>query len=252
METLAQVLASPRSNAARRALADAGDPRAPLIRAQLTMWEEHRAGRIGRPTYNAASAEATKLVNANARKWAGDVPRYVDAWAFQRGLVSDVTVSCDRLVDSFDELCRIAPLQHLRLRAPFKEFGRLVTHPRFAQIVSLEVEGQTDFGDRELFALARSVKSSGIRWLGLTRTSVGRLGLEALAASPHHTWLQVVSYDGPWNPISRIWDDSGVKSAEPRAEGRELQSLYGQRAWIDPPVAKLDIWPPHSEQLAAE
>ncbi|HEY4178665.1 MAG TPA: hypothetical protein VGM90_17585 [Kofleriaceae bacterium] len=251
MDALARVLADPASNAARRQLAEAGDPRAALIRAQLAVWDEDRAGRMGSRAYNKALGEANALADAHHWDWSGKVADYTQEFKFHRGLVAEVTIACDKLVDIFEELCKQAPIQHLKVRGPFGGWPQLVAHPRFAQIVSVDVSKQKDFGDRELIELAKSARSTNLRWLGLLQTTVGRAGMEALAASPHLANLVRVYYEGDYNPTPAYSDIDGFFQVTPSLAGKELEKAFGPRLWLNPPDDKIDQWRALADQHAA-
>jgi hypothetical protein len=249
-----RVLAEPASLSARRALLvewdRAADPRAELMRAQLEVWKHLDAP----PTAQSweLSGDAAALTHLHGEAWAGRIAELVDAYRFHRGLVAEITISLDRFIELADELYQLAPIQHLNLRGPATRFRELVASPRFAQLVSVAFEGQPSFGDTEAFALAQSRYASRLRWIVLTRNAIGRLGVEALAASPYLANVIYLDLDGnPFNPSPSVWSDGGVFSVEASPYAAELQRAYGRKVWLEPLYQQAEWWPPSRDVYAA-
>lgn len=257
-DALARVLAAPASLAARRELAAAweaeGDPRAELVRAQLEYWELSRADRAASPRAREVRDKANALLRANRRAWAGRIADLVDSYEFHRGLVAEIEISVDKFVEHAAELVALAPIQHLDLTSPATRWNELVALPQLAQMVSLELAGAPrEIGDDQAIALARSRHAAGLRWIGLSGNSIGRPGVEALAASPYLEHVVFLGLrDNPCDPTPRIFDDQGVAFVEPNPIATELQRTYGRRPWLEgPPLERATYWPPDREEFAA-
>lgn len=226
MSAFDRVLAEPASLEARRALLAewerAADPRAALLAIELEAWRLMHEPPT--PRYAKLRAEAAELVRRHGAAWAGRLAELVTRYRFHRGLVAEITLPLDRFVELADELCTLAPIQHLNLRAPATRFRELVTLPRFAQIVSFEVPGQRQIGDDDALELARSPHASQLRWIALPRNSIGKAGVEALATSPYLRQVYFLALDGNrCDPSPTVWNDSGVVTVEPSPIATELQ-----------------------------
>ena len=256
MTELEHAIAQPASLVARRALAAAweaaGDPRAELIRVQLVFWEETARGGRASPRAQQARARADEPVRAHGRAWAGRIAALVERYRYHRGLVAEIKLSGDRLVELADELFALAPIQHLTLTAPIARWRELCALPRLAQIVSLEVAGVRAFGDAEAMALASARHAAGLRWLGLSGCAIGQPGVEALAASPYLDQLTYLGLrDNPFDPSPQIWNDGGVITVEPHPGAAGLERAYGRRRWLTPTMDEAADWPPDPDALAA-
>lgn len=250
-----RVLAEPSSLAARRELAAAweaaNDPRAELVRVQVASWEAAQRGERT-PQALATRKRATELVRLHGRAWAGRIAERVDSYRFHRGLVAEVALAADTFVERADELCALAPLQHLTLTAPIARWRDVCALPQLGQIVSLELAGVKTFGDAQVMALATSRHAAGLRWLGLSGCSITQAGVEALAASPYLDRVVYVGLrDNPFDPSPQIWDDGGVITVEPSPSAPAIERTYGRRPWLSPSVEQAAQWPPDPDQLAA-
>jgi hypothetical protein len=258
MDAFARVLAEPASLAARRQLAAdwdaAGDPRGTVVRAQLEAWELAHAGQLGSPRWYAVRKQANDLINANRRTWAGPLATLVDDYAFHRGLIARITIALDDFVLRAKELVSLAPIQHLDLHGPATRWTEFVALPQLDQIVSFEIANvPNEVGDAQATALARSSHAAGLRWISLLGNSIGRSGVEALAASPYLEHVVFLSLrDNPFDPTPRVHDDSGVVFTEPNPHGEQLQRTYGRRPWLAGPAPERgSYWPPDRDEYAA-
>lgn len=252
----ARVIEQPASLEARRALASAwervGNPQAELIRLQLELRELERMERNPQQR-SLLRQRINSLMRAHREEWGSELAGLVDRCEFHRGLIAEVAISVDRFVELAETLLAMAPIQHLNVGSPCDRWAEFCELPQLRQIVSMSINCP-DLDDEMVRVLANSPNLAGLRWLGFERCTVGRPGVEALAASPYlervvRLNLSRTQYD----PMPHFYDDSGVVSYEPNPRGEELAKLYGRRPWlVGPPVELYKKWIPVRDLYAAD
>lgn len=256
MSAFARVLAQPASLAARYALLAewqaTGNPQAELLERQLayrlisgTNLRSDRAHHL--------AAEIQALIEAHGAAWAGRVHELVPTYRFHRGLVAEVRLPADQLLDVLPELVALQPIQHVSLLAPWGDLEAIVTSPWLARLSSLRIDGAGEaFGDYEAILLARNPHIANLADLTLCSNSIGQVGAEALVASPHLADAKLVSLEhNPYDPTPRVIDDGDgvyVPFRPPAAD--EVEATYGTRPWLALPTGYLPTWPPGKDELA--
>lgn len=246
MDAFARVLAEPGSLAARYALLEdwkrAGVPRAELLELQLA----HHA--------NADPELLTKitvLIAGQGRALAGELAPLVDSFKFHRGLVAEIKVTGESFLALAPLLFRLAPIQHLTLRAPLPPIDELFGSRFLAKLVSLDMPALgAAFGDRAAMALARNPHAQGLRWISLPEDDIAEAGVEALAASPYLDGVRYLGLRGnPSDPTPYVREHEGRVEIGRPPLAAELEQTFGVRPWLAIP-RDAEHWPPNRETLA--
>jgi hypothetical protein len=104
--------------------------------------------------------------------------------------VAEVDLSVARFVRSADALCRLTPLEGVRLvRVAPRQLAALAGCPALESVCSLELWGQ-GIGPEGTRALVSSPHLGPLDELGLCQCDLGDEGVQALAASPQLTSLR--------------------------------------------------------------
>lgn len=255
MDPYERVLAEPGSIAARKALAAhwkaQGDPRAELLEKQVTLRDLLREGYRGGPRLEALSREIAILIRDHGKEWAGELAPFVGPYAYKRGLVAQVDVPGEKLPGLASRIFALAPIQHLRIVEPLGLIEAIFAVPELARLTSLGIERQRTFNDAAALVLARCKHLASLRWLSLYGDSVGRPGVEALAASPYLTRVEFLSLaKNPCDPTPyarETWEGS-FEGGRP-ALAAELEAKFGHRPWLAVP-SDPEHWPPGADELA--
>ncbi|MBA3452343.1 MAG: hypothetical protein H0T42_04520 [Deltaproteobacteria bacterium] len=245
-DAFARVLAEPGSLAARHALLEAwrreGDPRGELLEPQLAY---HATEQL------ALLEKLNVLIADQGRTFAGELATLVDGFTFHRGLVAEITVTGTSFLALAPLVFRLAPIQHLTLRAPLPPVEELFGSRFLTKLVSLDMPTLgAAFGDRGAMALARSPHAQGLRWISLPGADIAEAGVEALAASPYLDGVRYLGLrDNPSDPTpyAREHDSRFDVGRPPLAI--ELERKFGVRPWLAVPTAP-EHWPPNREALA--
>jgi hypothetical protein len=179
------------------------------------------------------------LSTEHGARWAADVRELVDGYVFWRGFVEEVTLPAPRFLANAAALYRRAPILHLTLTDARAVAAELFASPYLSRIQSLSLF-RNGLGDAEATLLARSRQLANLTWLDLPMNQIGRVGLEALAASQLLPKLRYVGFEDNAipDPTPRFADEYDADSPV----AIELQAKYGPRPWLS--VAGHGDWPP--------
>jgi uncharacterized protein (TIGR02996 family) len=105
------------------------------------------------------------LLSRHEATWAGPFRGRVESWKFRRGFVEQITTGAAKFLTQTEQLFRLAPIRHVRLRRATWCLHRLAACPFLGRLTGLDLSGNADRPGGANFLLP-----SGVR---------------ALAASPH-------------------------------------------------------------------
>jgi hypothetical protein len=199
--------------------------------------------------------EINSLLAKHGTEWAGRIADHADSYSFDLGLVTDISIRGDRLLEHKREIFRAAPILRLVVSPPM-DFDELCNMRELEQIRSLFIAGGDLVGDREAALIANCGHLRNLQGLSL-QGNVGEAGVRVLAST--HCLQSIVYVDLTGNPCTREPFDlpaGGLKlfrhydefftllspQAEPLLDTaiRESSSLYSQSFF----------WPPSVDHLA--
>ncbi len=264
-ELLADVIATPFSDAPRRAYADhleaqPGGPsvRAEFIRLQLRLATERfdqpssgndNAETIRRMRYLAAQREERRLAEQHTQTWAADVLRMAQRVHYHRGFVASVVADAARFIRYGAWLMQRAPVVHVELRGVGQALDALVACPALAQVRALSLGGQ-GLDDDALRRLLGSPHLGRVWWLELGNNAIGMPGLHALAGAG----LPGLRYVGLRGNAVDPHETAGVhgnliQDVALPPEGEALEAKHGPLPWLHfSSESMLDFPPsPHGE-----
>ncbi|MEO8706091.1 MAG: TIGR02996 domain-containing protein [Kofleriaceae bacterium] len=226
-----------------------GDPRAELIRAQMTVAAYQRTH--DSPTKWAAHAKrASELIAKHRPLWQQPLETLVGDGAisdlrFHRGFIEHIAVPARRFSALAKQAYALAPIRHLTL-IDVAEHPDVLASPELARIVSLAFTGSR-VDDRAIQILAGSVHSRRLHWLDLLAHDITLSGVQALCASPHLRALQYVNLTGTKveDPIEQYWLDGETITHTTDTElGKELEQKFGPQVWLHAPSRFGAAYPP--------
>jgi len=230
---LAQIIAHPEAEVARRQYADAIEPtdppRAELIRLQLAMRDVRKGG--GTPSLHQHDRERA-LVAANGRVWAGRTADLVWRYAFYRGFIEHVTLTVSEFLARAAEIFRSAPIRHVTLSAARAQITRLAASPHLVRLISLDLS-DNKLGDEAVKALASSPHLRNLRLLRLAKNELGREAAEALVAAPALVGLAHLDFRG--NKVDLTPKPAPIRSGavEIPMLAHDLMSRHGRRRFLE-------------------
>jgi uncharacterized protein (TIGR02996 family) len=179
-----------------------GDPdRAEFIRVQcelacLPEGDARRAGLKLRERALLALHEAT---------WAAPLRGRVASWKFRRGFVEQIATGAGKFLTQAEQLFRLAPIRHARLRRPTWCLQRLAECPYLARLTGLDLggSGHLPVGGGGSFllpsgvrALAASPHLHRLTTLLLAWTNINVFDVMVLASAPALTRLTTLDLSG--------------------------------------------------------
>ena len=193
MHAFENVIAQPGSLQARRALAAAWtattNPQAKVLRLAMA---EHDG--LPRLEAKAARREICNFIEAHGREWAGRYAALFERYEYRLGLLSEIAIRGDVLVEHGVDIFAHFPILHIGLREPFC-LEQVCAMPQLQHISTLFLSG--DGGDREAQVLAACPYLTNLRMASIGKR-VTAVGMQALATAPSLT--KVIAIDVTNNP----------------------------------------------------
>jgi hypothetical protein len=193
MSAFNKVIAQPSSLQARRELAaewtKVAHPQARLL--SLAMAEHDGLPRL---EAKAADREMDHLIDAHGREWAGEFLALFERYEYRLGLIAEIGIRGDVLVEHGARIFAHFPIQHLGLREPMC-LEQVFAMPQLQQISTLFLTG--DSGDPEAALMAACPYLTNLR-IGALGDRITAVGMQALAMAPSLT--NVIALDVTNNP----------------------------------------------------
>jgi uncharacterized protein (TIGR02996 family) len=226
-------------------LEDRGDP-ASYARAEFIRLQCERARLPDDDSREAAlAARETELHRHFRRAWNGPLHRRLQAgplrgevrsrgllraWNYRRGFVAEVTAHATAVVRYPDELLRLGPLEHLRVRRARPALATIITGPVLQQVKELDLAGN-ELSDGDIAHLLHPALAR-LRFLDLRRNLFGQAVLAQLDRAvrdgqlPRLTLLVSSPGGGTWSGGIRL-----PTVPPPMAPGVSALARWLRRFW---------------------
>jgi uncharacterized protein (TIGR02996 family) len=215
---LSAIMAAPDDDTPRLIYADwleeRGNPRGEFIRLQIAL-----ATSVPAAERMAVLVRAQQLLAEHQVEWAGDIPRRVAEFHFERGFVAEIKLSLDAFLDHADALFQQAPIQRVTMSDVGNRIAQVAASTHLARLSGLDLSGNGlgDTGARILVAdahlprldsldlgmnfmdiegvraLATAARLERLRRLVLDHNHVHDMGAFALASAPNLASLNELS-----------------------------------------------------------
>jgi uncharacterized protein (TIGR02996 family) len=231
-----------------------GDPYGAFIRAQLARTQALRYG--SDEDANRLRDESDEIrYKHKTPAWTNGIEKLVTHPTFIRGFVDSVIMDARAYLEHADELYRLAPIRHLSLTGVGDLAQVLARDPHLSQITWLRFNDKPTIGDAGLVAIASSPYVRGLRALEAASQNISMAGLEALCASKQlpalvYTNLTGNRFEDPTAGYGTDWMTGRIvpDSVYLSPFGKEVETKYGELAWLHAPL-RLRHFPPAHEEL---
>lgn len=195
MNAFANVIANPASIAARRKLLlewkAESHPQAQLLEVSLALL---RPDELTLKEDDLYFSLERRLPEKHGREWAGRYAALFARYAYRLGLLSEIAIRGDVLVEHGVDIFAHFPILHIGLREPFC-LEQVCAMPQLQHISTLFLSG--DGGDREAQVLAACPYLTNLRMASIGKR-ITAVGMQALATAPSLT--KVIAIDVTNNP----------------------------------------------------
>ena len=193
MNAFENVIANPASVKARRELADywmrIGHSQGQLLCREVAVKDD-----LPRDQFWEVLDEIRKLIEVHGREWAGRYAALFERYEYRLGLLSEIAIRGDVLVEHGVDIFAHFPILHIGLREPFC-LEQVCAMPQLQHISTLFLSG--DGGDREAQVLAACPYLTNLRMASIGKR-VTAVGMQALATAP--SLANVIAIDVTNNP----------------------------------------------------